>query len=532
LPASRAGGDDAPVSSKASTAASAVPGTGVVPRWEWRIFDPLPTAAERRFAGLVPERVEDRNETYVLSRTSDASVKVRGGRMDVKRLERVDGDGLELWQPAMKATFPLPAAAVRAVLEALSAPAQALARTEYTFEQLLAEVVDPSPGLLAVGVHKHREHFTVGGTMAELSELGTAAAGATRTIAIESEDPARVSAAVREIGAGARPVVCVARGLKALVGFGAQRCAVIDVGTNSVKFHIGERTAAGDLRTVVDRAEVTRLGEGLDDTGRLGREPIERTVAAIAGMADEARANGAPAIVAVGTAGLRIAPNAAELIDAAQARAGVRVEVISGEDEARLAYLAAKAGLGPRLAAGSTVVFDSGGGSSQFTFGHGEQVDERFSVNVGAVRITERFGLDGVAGTDTLDAARAAIAADLHALDGRPRPDTVVGMGGAVTNLAAVRHGLATYDPDVVRGTVLDRDEIDRQIALYGARTADERRAIVGLQPNRAAVVLAGACIVRTVLELLGRGALTVSDRGLRHGVVAERLRAPARPAT
>jgi exopolyphosphatase/guanosine-5'-triphosphate,3'-diphosphate pyrophosphatase len=97
-------------------------------------------------------------------------------------------------------------------------------------------------------------------------------------------------------------------------------------------------------------------------------------------------------------------------------------------------------------------------------------------------------------------------------------------MGGAVTNLAAVRHGLATYDPDVVQGTVLDAAEIDRQIDRYRERTAEQRREIVGLQPNRAEVILAGACIVRTVLAKLGRDALTVSDRGLRHGVALERF--------
>jgi exopolyphosphatase/guanosine-5'-triphosphate,3'-diphosphate pyrophosphatase len=103
-------------------------------------------------------------------------------------------------------------------------------------------------------------------------------------------------------------------------------------------------------------------------------------------------------------------------------------------------------------------------------------------------------------------------------------PDALVGLGGAVTNLAAVRHALAAYDPDVVQGTVLDRAEIDRQIELYRTRSAEERRAIVGLQPKRAAVILAGACIVRTVLDKLGRESLTVSDRGLRHGVLIERF--------
>ena len=87
-----------------------------------------------------------------------------------------------------------------------------------------------------------------------------------------------------------------------------------------------------------------------------------------------------------------------------------------------------------------------------------------------------------------------------------------------------MKHGLATYDPEVVQGTVLDRAEIDRQIELFGSRTSDERREIAGLQPARAEVILAGACIVRTVLEKLGTDSLTVSDRGLRYGVLAERF--------
>jgi exopolyphosphatase/guanosine-5'-triphosphate,3'-diphosphate pyrophosphatase len=103
----------------------------------------------------------------------------------------------------------------------------------------------------------------------------------------------------------------------------------------------------------------------------------------------------------------------------------------------------------------------------------------------------------------------------------------VIGMGGAVTNLAAVSHGLEVYDPDVVQGTVLDRGEIERQIELYRSRDADARRSIAGLQPNRAEVILAGACIVRSVLARLGLDALTVSDRGLRHGVLVERFGRP-----
>jgi exopolyphosphatase/guanosine-5'-triphosphate,3'-diphosphate pyrophosphatase len=194
--------------------------------------------------------------------------------------------------------------------------------------------------------------------------------------------------------------------------------------------------------------------------------------------------------------------------------------VIPGAEEARLAYLAVQAGLGP--ARGSVVVFDTGGGSSQFTFGHGAEVDERFSVPVGAVRYTERFGLDGAVGPEVLRDALAAISADLSDLDGRVAPDALVAMGGATTNLTAVKLGLARYDPDAVQGAVLERAEVERQIELYRSRDAEARREIVGLQPKRADVILAGACIVATVMAKLGQDSLTVSDRGLRHGLLLE----------
>ena len=147
-------------------------------------------------------------------------MKVRDGLMDVKLLEAVDGDGLEQWRPALKAEFPLAAAGVRGVFDALGIPAPVLAREAYAADQLVGELIDPDPRVRAVEVHKHRERFTVGGAMAELSEVRVAE-GARRTIAIESEDASLVVAAVRELGLPLRPNVCLARGLKALVGFAA-----------------------------------------------------------------------------------------------------------------------------------------------------------------------------------------------------------------------------------------------------------------------------------------------------------------------
>jgi len=267
---------------------------------------------------------------------------------------------------------------------------------------------------------------------------------------------------------------------------------------------------------------MTRLGEGLKEGGSIQEDAAQRTASAIKGMVDEAHRAGCIAIAAVGTAGLRMARNSADVLAIIRARTGVKVEIITGDEEGRLAYLAVRRGL--PLATGSLVVFDTGGGSSQFTFGRGDQVADRFSVNVGAVRYTERFGLDSVVSADVLGEAMKAIAEDLSSLSNRPQPETLVAMGGAVTNLTAVSYAMAQYDPEKIQGTVLHRDEIDRQIALYRTTARDTRGAIVGLQPKRADVILAGACIVRTVMEMLGKQEVTVSDRGLRHGVLAERF--------
>jgi exopolyphosphatase/guanosine-5'-triphosphate,3'-diphosphate pyrophosphatase len=490
----------------------------VVPRWEWRTFGARFGLAEARFAALAPGAVQESDELYFLG-APGAIVKLRGGLIDIKRLREVDADGLERWEPVMKGGFPLSAADAAAALACAGLPPPRPAPESYTVEPFVAELAPPGGALRCVPVRKRRVRFTVGGCVAELSDVW-ADGKSTRTVAIESEDAAAVVAAVGSVGLSGYRNTNYARGLSALLDDAPERYAVVDVGTNSVKLHVAER--GGGWRPVVDRAEITRLGEGLDAAGEIGSEAAERTAAAIADMVAEARRSGVRAVVAVGTAGLRAARNGAAVVDAIRARAGVAVDVIPGEEEGRLAYLAVETGLG--LPPGSRVVFDTGGGSTQFTFGQGAEVAERFSLPVGAARYTERYGLAGAVAPGDLRAARAAIAADLARIDGRKAPDALVAMGGAVTNLAAVRHALAVYDSKVVQGTVLDRAEVDRQIELYRSRDAAARRAIVGLQPNRAEVILAGACIVATVMDKLGAASLTVSDRGLRHGVLAERF--------
>ena len=496
-----------------------MPEDRIVPRWEWRTFGQHFGAAEASFAALTPAGVQESDELYLLAPGGD-TVKIRFDLVDVKSLREVDGRGLERWEPTLKAGFPIGADGVRRVVDALRIDGLDVDQGGYTVDRFV-DFLASSGSVRPVQVHKHRVRYTVGGCSAELSNV-TADGRSIRTLAIESEDGAAVSAAVRSVGLAGYINTSYPRGLTALLDGVPPRYAVIDVGTNSVKFYVGERAADGKWRRVADRAEITRLGERLEEKGEITPEALERTIVAIAGMAEEAKRIGAVAIAAVGTAGLRAASNGADAVADILRRTGVHVEVITGQDESRLAFQA----VGVELDApdASLVVFDTGGGSSQFTFGHGIDVDERFSLPVGAARFTELFGLDRAVSSDVLDGARSAISAELARLDGRPVPDALIAMGGAVTNIAAVKHGLAVYDPDVIQGTVLDRSELDRQIELYRTRDAEDRRSIVGLQPKRGEVILAGACIVQVVMGKLGATALTVSDRGLRHGVLIERF--------
>ena len=173
----------------------------IVPRWEWRTFGAGFGAAEERIAALGPKRVEESDELYLLSVEGGDTVKVRDGAMDVKHLEQVNADGLEQWRPVMKGVFPLAAADVRSVLGGLRVAVPPLARTAYTLEELVDELVRPSDELLAVDVHKRRERYAIDGCMAELTDVRTESIS-TRTIAVESEDPSRVLSTVRELGLG------------------------------------------------------------------------------------------------------------------------------------------------------------------------------------------------------------------------------------------------------------------------------------------------------------------------------------------
>jgi exopolyphosphatase/guanosine-5'-triphosphate,3'-diphosphate pyrophosphatase len=493
---------------------------GVVPRWEWRVFGERFPVAEDDFGARTPTGVQDSDELYLLAPSGD-NVKIRDDLLDIKQLQEVDADGLQRWSPILKASFPLSAEDAATASRALGLASPPSLPSPLSLQALLDAHGVPAGPVRPVRVHKHRVRYTVGGCMAEVSDIDVDGRPA-RTVAVEGEDKAAVLTTVRSMGLGGYRNTSYPDGLKEVLDDGPLRAAVIDVGTNSVKLCVGERTSEGVWRFLADASAVTRLGEGLAEHGGISDSAVERTILAIEEMVATATRLEATAIVAFGTAGLRTAANAGQVIARITARTGIRIEVVGGEEESRLAFLGVMPDL--EVGEGSLVVFDTGGGSTQFTFGHGRQVDERFSLPVGAVRFTERFGLDGAVSAERLREARIAIRAELAPVGERPRPDALVGIGGAVTNLVAVQLALDPYDPEAIRGTRLEADELERQIERYRGLDADARRSTVGLQPGRGDVILAGACIVRAVMDALGWTSLVVSDRGLRHGALLDRF--------
>lgn len=302
--------------------------------------------------------------------------------------------------------------------------------------------------------------------------------------------------------------------------------AVIDVGTNSVKLLVAGGSADG-VTVLRDRTEIARLGEGMSQEG-LAAAAMERTAGTIAEMTEEARSLGADEILAVGTQALRTASNASDFLRMVESRCGVRVRVISGEEEAALSFHAARSTF--RMGESDCAcVLDVGGGSSEVVYGDGRKIEYRRSVPVGALVLHKAFfgDADGRVSRDVLEAAGNRVRSLLCAegVCGRGaqlRNGVCVGVGGTITTLGAVMLELDPYDPDRVCGALLTRDEVERQVALYASVSVGERLAIIGMPPKRADIILAGACIVRELLAICG-GTVSISDRGLRYGLM-ERL--------
>jgi exopolyphosphatase/guanosine-5'-triphosphate,3'-diphosphate pyrophosphatase len=304
--------------------------------------------------------------------------------------------------------------------------------------------------------------------------------------------------------------------------------AAVDIGTNSVKLTVGSAAGDGDdgLRVLADTTRITRLGKGVDRSGRLDDEAVRRTLDALAEFAGIARQHGAARIAAVGTSALRDAANGAEFVREAEQRLGGPVEIISGDREAHLIHTAIRGDRDLALApTGLLAVMDIGGGSTEFVIGRGDAITYRNSLQLGAVRLTERaLPSDPPAEGEVRRAVEIAdgALADVPAPQDEDANLTLVGSGGTIANLAAMEHGLTEFLPDVLHGARLSREQIEARIDALAQRTVAERRGIPGLEPDRADVIVAGAIIQARAMHRLGVREVTVSVRGLRYGLLYE----------
>jgi exopolyphosphatase/guanosine-5'-triphosphate,3'-diphosphate pyrophosphatase len=300
--------------------------------------------------------------------------------------------------------------------------------------------------------------------------------------------------------------------------------AVIDIGTNSVKLLVA-RSLGGDLEVIDDRTKVTRLGEGLRETGLIGEAAEERTLAVLRAFVSAAREQGAHSPLLVGTMGLRTARNARAFLERVQAECGAEVDVISGEEEARLSYVGALSAIPePR---GEVMVFDIGGGSTEIVRGEGARVRNAASLPMGVRTLTEGWLRSNPVAPGEMNRLSLHIRSVLRPF--RRRAGTPIGVGGTACTIAAVMLGMRTFDPGRLRGVAVPLAEVERQISLFRDLRVEERKTVPGLPEERADVILAGAAIVLGVLECAEAGAFAVSDRGLRHGALLDGIRR-ARP--
>lgn len=302
------------------------------------------------------------------------------------------------------------------------------------------------------------------------------------------------------------------------------RFAAIDVGTNTVRLLVAEARAPGAYAVMHQAQAITRLGEGLEATGRLTAAAIERTVAALAEYAEAARRLGALAVRAVATSAAREAANQEAFLTAA-ATAGCAVEIVGPDEEARLTTLGALSLL-PRPAS-RCLVIDIGGGSTELTRAVGGLPRASVSLPLGVVKLTERFLPDDPPAAAALAALRVHVREALAvgvSFRGDLGPAEAIGTAGTVTTLAALELGLDPYDPERVTGHRLTSGRVRELLARLAGMPLAERRRLPGLEPGRADVIVAGTCLLAETLAVLGFEALTVSDGGLREGVLLDTL--------
>jgi exopolyphosphatase/guanosine-5'-triphosphate,3'-diphosphate pyrophosphatase len=307
----------------------------------------------------------------------------------------------------------------------------------------------------------------------------------------------------------------------------AVRVAVVDLGSNSTRLLIAD--VEGSALTELDRrTTVTRLGDGVDRTGELSSEAIERVEAVLVEYASAIADAGVDATVGVLTSAVRDARNGAELAASVRDQYGIDARVLSGDEEARLTFLGATAGLEPD--GRRTLVIDIGGGSTEVVVGRDGAVEDHVSLQLGVVRHSERHLVSDPPRHRELE----ALADDVRATFDAGLPEALrggveagIGVAGTPTSCAAIAQELDPYDSARIEGYVLDLGVLEMQLALLAGLPLDRRRAIPGLHPDRAPTIVAGVEILVEALRATGLRRITASERDILHGAALERGRLP-----
>jgi exopolyphosphatase/guanosine-5'-triphosphate,3'-diphosphate pyrophosphatase len=300
------------------------------------------------------------------------------------------------------------------------------------------------------------------------------------------------------------------------------RRAVVDLGTNSALLLVAEAGRRSEPRVLLDLCTIVRLGEGVDAARRLSPAAKERTLTCLKEYALRAHSLGAGRLCIVGTSVLRDAADRDVFCESIRRFTGGDVRVLSGEEEAELSFRGAALGL---ALTGEILVVDVGGGSTEVVAGSvpgGPRA--RGSLELGAVRLTERHLRRDPPAAAEMAALEDAVREELARAAPPVQPGArAVAVAGTATTLAAIRLGLGEYDGARVHGHTLSRDEAAGLRAHLAALPLEARRNVVGLHSRRADVIVAGATVLVGLLDHYGCASVTVSDRGLRYGVLMER---------
>jgi exopolyphosphatase / guanosine-5'-triphosphate,3'-diphosphate pyrophosphatase len=301
------------------------------------------------------------------------------------------------------------------------------------------------------------------------------------------------------------------------------RVAAVDQGTNSTRLLVAEPDEAGGFEDLARDMVITRLGQGVDETGRLAPEALQRTLVVLARYVRRAKALHVERIRVAATAAVRDAANATDFERPVRELAGSPLEIVSGEEEARLSFVGATRGLD---APPPFLVLDIGGGSTEFVLGS-ERPSAAVSTQMGSVRLTERFVRSDPPEVGELDRMRAAIGELLGDVE-RAVPvrdaDTFVAVAGTSTTVQAVALGLDFYDPERIHRTRLARTDAARVSLRLAGMTTAERAALPVMASGRADVIVAGSVILVEAMDRFGFGEAVVSETDILDGLVLEML--------